>query len=1809
MSRGSVRELGLFCFLLLTATGSRDATRVLAADCNGDGIPDDVGWQPQGVLHAADGKPGDELGWAVAVEGDLIVVGAPRDGTRGTDSGAAYVFRRQGDTWIQEAKLIGSDTRAGDDFGIRLAVHNGIVAVGAYGRIELDYRTGAVYVFEQNNAVWQQTTKLLPFDLTSEHYFGESVSFGDKFLVVGSPHDDIACEAEQFGHCGAAYLFRHEAGQWVFTQTLVAKDAHANDEFGYAVAIFEDTILIGAHQAGNSGPTGSLWDGRGGAYVFERDGGVWRQTAKLIASNPLTDGFGVSVAITSGFLAVGAEGDNFNGVQGVGAVYIFERIGTGWHETQRLGALDAKAWDILGGHISADWGMVVATATVDNPAPSQSMAAYVFKKSTSGWTQEAKLLGSPSTGAIFTGDVGVSGSTLVLGDTVDNANGGSSGAARVFHGFDDCNHNGVLDECDIAGGASIDCDANGIPDECQQDCNANGIADTCDITAGFSSDCDNNHVPDECEPDCNHNGVADKCDATAGTSLDCNSNLVPDECEPDCNHNGVPDSCDLAFGTSLDCNHNHIPDDCEGDCNANSVPDDCDIASGTSKDCNSNHVPDECDTASGSSHDCNLNHIPDECETDCNHNSIPDDCDIASGFSADCTGNGIADECEPDCNHNSVADTCDILNGTSLDLDSNGYPDECQQILRVPSQYPTIKAAVTAAKNGDTVLIADGAYSGSGNYYVYVPKDVIIRSENGPFRTTIDLQSQGNAFGFDPGSGWYTQRLEGITFRNGYNSQGGAVSCGQQAKTRITNCVFNNNRASNRGGGAIWCWTGSRVTIDHCVMTNNAGYEKGGAIFNEGGNTTIRNSVITGNFGGFGGGGVCAGGSVMISDSLITDNLSYEDGNVGGGGLAASDGSHVGIRNCTLSNNKSSAGGAVYATDDSTVDISNSILRGDRAPTPIVGIAVTARYCDVQGGWPGVGNFDADPLFFAPQKSAFHLAHGSPCIDAGDPSYTIEPNETDIDDQARIFHGLIDIGADEYQPYDCNNNGLDDALEISMGQAADCNRNYIPDDCDLADGASLDNIPVGGDGIPDDCQSDCNSNGVEDSVDIRSGASSDCNSNNIPDECELRWPALIHSDDVSTISGILIPGFAAYGYLGGATGGVDVNGDGWTDLIIGNPAAAPNGQVRAGAAYVVFGGPSFGNGDSIDLNALDGSNGFRIEGAEAGANFGNSIAALGDFNDDGFDDFAIAAFYANPGGIYSAGKTYVFFGKPDLGASGLISIAALPSDELVINGISSQDSSGEAIGAAGDINHDGIPDLAIGARMATRSGVQFVGEAYVVFGNNSLTGLGHLELSSLNGSNGFIFKGRGYEAYTGSDVRGVGDVNGDGIDDMVISAAGAPVGNRYSIGDAFVLFGSPTIGASGILAPEMINGANGFVIHGTTYEGYFGAFSSPAGDVNGDGHPDLIFSEPGASPAGLNDAGKVYVVYGKVGLGASGVMEIGSLTPDQGFSIPGIAAGEYLWNAGGIGDFNDDGFADLFIGAQNASPDGIGDAGKTYVIFGGPNVGASGSVSLLNLNGSNGFVLRGTDYNDVLGAGVGRIGDVNGDGVNDLAIAANGVDLGPLINAGMIYILPGRRDRDCDHSGTLDVCEPQHDLSTDCNDNHYPDYCEIAKGRSFDINHDGIPDQCETILGACCTTSSGDFQCLDDIIQSECAGENQAWHALQHCADDPCYVAPTTGACCSHSDFSHSCRENALEGDCSGAGNAWYPNTSCSEINCTQFVPIPTLSEWGMVELSLVLLIMAKWIFQARPRIRFQINQTGDLGVAAKGRILSNRSA
>jgi hypothetical protein len=417
-------------------------------------------------------------------------------------------------------------------------------------------------------------------------------------------------------------------------------------------------------------------------------------------------------------------------------------------------------------------------------------------------------------------------------------------------------------------------------------------------------------------------------------------------------------------------------------------------------------------------------------------------------------------------------------------------------------------------------------------------------------------------------------------------------------------------------------------------------------------------------------------------------------------------------------------------------------------------------------------------------------------------------------------------------------------------------------------------------------------------------------------------------------NGFVVHGIDAYDSLGYSVSGAgDVNGDGFDDLIIGARGADPNGNSSAGESYVVFGSDS-GFSAAFDLSSLDGSNGFVVHGIDAYDSLGHSVSGAGDVNGDGFDDLSIGTFF------YSTGQSYVVFGR-DSGFGSSFNLASLDGNNgFIIDGIEQSDfsNSSSSVSSAGDINGDGLDDLIIGVAFSSDR----LGKSYVVFGRNS--GFGpSFNLSSLDGSNGFVLNEITLGDFASYSISGAGDVNGDGFDDLIIGAYGA---DDYS-GESYVVFGRDS-GFGPSFNLSSLNGSNGFVLRGIRDRGGFGFSVSNAGDVNSDGFSDLIIGAPNieappdniGAPNPAREAGESYVVFGNdSGFGAS--FDLSSLNGNNGFILKGREEGDFSGGSvSSAGDVNGDGFDDLIIGADAATLNGIG-SGESYVVFGRDTYGPS----------------------------------------------------------------------------------------------------------------------------------------------------------------------------------------------------------------------------------------------------------------------------
>ena len=259
----------------------------------------ETGWVQHQKLFASDAADGDRFGTTLTMSGDYVIVGVPRKDGVGENSGAAYIFRRQGTEWVEQAKLLASDEARGDYFGISVAIDGDTALVGAHRTNEPLADSGAVYVFERTGENWNQTDRLTAPDADSFAYFGFSVGLDADTAIIGAIRDD-----EAGNDSGAAYVFVRNQFGWAPQAKLIGNNTEAEDNFGYAVDVDGDFAIV-------SSPKNR---GGGSAYIYKREGIEWKQKRNRIRIRMIpidpdgATGFGVSVDIKGKPLSLARPG-------------------------------------------------------------------------------------------------------------------------------------------------------------------------------------------------------------------------------------------------------------------------------------------------------------------------------------------------------------------------------------------------------------------------------------------------------------------------------------------------------------------------------------------------------------------------------------------------------------------------------------------------------------------------------------------------------------------------------------------------------------------------------------------------------------------------------------------------------------------------------------------------------------------------------------------------------------------------------------------------------------------------------------------------------------------------------------------------------------------------------------------------------------------------------------------------------------------------------------------------------------------------------------------------------------------------------------------------------------------------------------------------------------------------------------------------------------------------------------------------------------------------------------------------------------
>ena len=378
----------------------------------------------------------------------------------------------------------------------------------------------------------------------------------------------------------------------------------------------------------------------------------------------------------------------------------------------------------------------------------------------------------------------------------------------------------------------------------------------------------------------------------------------------------------------------------------------------------------------------------------------------------------------------------------------------------------------------------------------------------------------------------------------------------------------------------------------------------------------------------------------------------------------------------------------------------------------------------------------------------------------------------------------------------------------------------------------------------------------------------------------------------------------------------DLNADGLDDILVGTP-----GNDRA---FVVYGKKDEAN---VDLSAL-GAGGYMLQGV-AGDGSGRWVSTSPDMNGDGLREFVIGAFTADNNARNDSGSVYVVFGHGGTSTVDLSKIgngAGATGGGFRIDGAVANHQIGDQVAGGPDVNGDGIPDVAVGDTQTAFSAAS-AGSVYVVFGHATTA---NVDLTNVNaGTGGFRIDGQRASDQMPRSLAISPDMNGDGLGEIAIGddSADNPTAGDTSSGSVWVVFGKKT----DTTAISLVSlGSGGWRADGQKAGDALGREMGLAGDVNGDGLPDLAAGALFADNNGRTDSGSVFVLYGKADTSTVSTSALGA----QGFRMDGAVGGDSLGRgAGGAGDFNGDGRDDVIGGAEFADLNGA-NSGSAYVVLG-----------------------------------------------------------------------------------------------------------------------------------------------------------------------------------------------------------------------------------------------------------------------------------
>lgn len=325
-------------------------------------------WQEEQLLTGNDSANYDDYGFAVALSGNFLAIGAPLHDELGTDSGAVYVYKYAGGSWSLNRKLTASDGNAGDRFGFALAMHGDTLVVGAPGDDITTTDVGSVYVFEYQGTFvgWTESQKLTAPVTAAYDQFGYSLDMDDQRIAVGSPYRDTA-----YYDAGAVLLFVASGGSWVYETELTSASANYYDSLGWDVAVDGSMLVVGVPYDDDMGSQ------TGCVLVFHEAGGVWSEQTTLFSPAPTANEYyGARVDVQDRVLVVGVQNADVDGYDS-GAVYSYLQRGPVWYYDQPLGSSAGAASDYFGSAVALDDFRLLTGAMYDDDATYDGGAGFI----------------------------------------------------------------------------------------------------------------------------------------------------------------------------------------------------------------------------------------------------------------------------------------------------------------------------------------------------------------------------------------------------------------------------------------------------------------------------------------------------------------------------------------------------------------------------------------------------------------------------------------------------------------------------------------------------------------------------------------------------------------------------------------------------------------------------------------------------------------------------------------------------------------------------------------------------------------------------------------------------------------------------------------------------------------------------------------------------------------------------------------------------------------------------------------------------------------------------------------------------------------------------------------------------------------------------------------------------------------------------------------------------------------------------------------------------------------------------------------